>query len=98
MTKFDTSLFKTCDTKLTYCGDFVARFKYGGLGDFKRFLIKNFTVEEYFTRLTAGELPLPILETKGFVSSNMKKALKRAGYPGTAEGKKAYLKGVASHA
>ena len=91
MTKFETTLFTTRDAKLTYCGDFVARFKYGGTADFKRFLIKNFTVEEYFGRLADGELPLPILESKGFISTNMKKALKRAGYPTTAEGKKDYF-------
>ena len=91
MTEFNKDRFETNGPVIRYAGDFVARFKYGGGADFKRFLIKNFTVEEYFGRLADGELPLPILESKGFISTNMKKALKRAGYPTTAEGKKDYF-------
>ena len=36
---------------------FIGRFKYGGLGHFKKFLMKNFEVQEYLDRLEAGETP-----------------------------------------
>ena len=66
---------------------FVARCKYGrGKGSFITFLKKNFTVEEYFDRLNAGEYPLPILESKGYVLPHIKKWLKEAGLPETREG------------
>lgn len=52
---------------------FIARFKYGGaavkMGAFKKFLINNFTVEEYVeARNNEGidGAPLRILENKGF--------------------------------
>ncbi len=45
---------------------FVARFKYARSGSFKAFLIKNFTVEEYFAQLDAGVAPLRIVEEKGY--------------------------------
>lgn len=71
---------------------FVARFKYnGGYKTFMNFLIKNFTCEEYFGRLDAGESPLSVLESKGFVSPHVKKLLKRLGYPTTSAGQKQYL-------
>lgn len=49
-------------------GRFVARFKYRGgrRAPFQKFLIANFTVDEYFSRLSAGETPLGILMSKGF--------------------------------
>mgnify|MGYP003340300401 CR=1 FL=1 len=50
-----------------YQGKFVARFKRGGRGSFLSFLCKNFTVEEYFSRLNSGENPLDILESKGYI-------------------------------
>lgn len=61
---------------------FVARFKYkrGGRASFVAFLIKNFTVEEYFSRLDAGEAPLKILEGKGYLLPHIKRWLKRDGY------------------
>lgn len=56
---------------LTYNGArFVARFKYGAQkgrkAKFVKFLIENFTVEEYFAAYDAGKAPLQILEEKGF--------------------------------
>lgn len=60
--------------------EFIGRFKYGGMGVFKTFLIKNFRVEEYFGKLDAGFAPLTILESKGFVSHNVRKAMKMKGY------------------
>jgi hypothetical protein len=59
---------------------FVARFKRGGRGPFITFLIKNFTVEEYFSRLDGGEAPLMILESKGYIQSHIKRWLKEGGY------------------
>lgn len=67
---------------------FVARFKYAksGKASFISFLIKNFTVEEYFSRLEAGEAPLTILESKGYLLPHIKKWLKEGNYPVTKEG------------
>ena len=70
---------------------FVARFKYASMsskGTFKTFLIKNFTVEEYFARIAAGDAPLSILESKGYVLSHIKAWLKRDGFPPTQDGYK----------
>lgn len=72
MTKFDKSKFNYHGGYLTYDGKFVARFKYRSspikMGPFKSFLIKNFTVEEYFGIYNEGRGPAPlqILEAKGF--------------------------------
>ena len=67
---------------------FVARFKYGGVVAFKKFLRENFTVEEYFDLLeNEGLAPLKVLETKGYVSPNVAKILKMRGYPMTLEGR-----------
>ena len=73
---------------------FVARFKYkaGAPGSFITFLIKNFEVEEYFGRLEAGESPLPILESKGYLLPHIKKWLKEGGYPVNQIGFKQYIK------
>jgi hypothetical protein len=67
--KFDKTKFSYSGKYLTYEGKFVARFKYAGMlmAPFKRFLIKNFTVEEYFARLAnLRETPMGILESKGY--------------------------------
>lgn len=47
---------------------FVCRFKYSKRArpSFLRFLIKNITVEEFTTRMDAGESPLGILESHGY--------------------------------
>ena len=60
---------------------FVARFKVAGIGSFATILRKKFTVEEYFARLDAGESPLPIAKSKGYILPHIKKELKRRGYP-----------------
>lgn len=58
--------------------EFVARFKYQKYaGAFKNFLIKNFTTDEYFSRYNAGESPLDILESKGFITPQAKKLCKK---------------------
>lgn len=65
---------------------FVARFKRGQSATFITFLIKNFTVEEYFDRLNKQEAPLTIAESKGYLLPHIKKWLKQYGYPVTVEG------------
>ena len=60
---------------------FVARFRTAGVGSFATCLRKNFTVEEYFGRLDAGESPLPIAESKGYLLPHIKRWLKEGGYP-----------------
>ena len=67
---------------------FVARFKYvrGSKASFLTFLAKNFSVEEYFARLDAGESPWPILQSKGYMQPHIKKMLKAAGLPVTPAG------------
>jgi len=64
---------------------FVARLKHQKKDNrrFKKFLIENFTVEEYFLKMTEGYSPLEIVEQKGFISSNIKRVLKSVGYPET---------------
>ena len=69
---------------------FVARFKVAGIGSFATCLRKNFTVEEYFGRLDAGESPLPIAESKGYILPHIKKMIKAAGFPVTPGGKEAW--------
>ena len=87
MTKFVNKNFDYDGMYLKYGGKFVARFKYGGMVSFKKFLRENFTVEEYFDLLENQDLPpLKVLETKGYVSPNVAKILKRRGYPMTLEG------------
>lgn len=86
MTKFVNKNFKYDGMYLKYDGKFVARFKYGGMVAFKKFLRENFTVEEYFGLLDTGLPPLKVLETKGYVSPNVARILKMRGYPMTLEG------------
>jgi hypothetical protein len=77
MTKFEKAGFNFDGMYLTYGEDrrFVARFKRGGMGDFKRFLVKNFSVEEYFDKLDVSA-PLLVLMQKGYESPNVRKAKK----------------------
>lgn len=86
MTKFVNKNFKYDGMYLKYDGKFVARFKYGGMVAFKKFLRDNFTVEEYFGLLDTGMAPLKVLETKGYVSPKVARILKMRGYPMTLEG------------
>ena len=68
---------------------FIARLRYGATsskGPMMTFLRKNFTIEEFLARHEAGEAPLTILESKGFVLSHIKKWLKAAGLPQTQAG------------
>lgn len=73
---------------------FIARFKYrrSDQAGFISFLIKNFTVEEYFERMENGESPLNILESKGYLGASVKRDLKNVGFEPTLEGRTSYLK------
>jgi hypothetical protein len=71
---------------------FVARFKrVAGAGSFMTCLRKNFTVEEYFARMDAGESPLPIAESKGYILPHIKRWMKEGGFPITTAGKAAWF-------
>lgn len=92
MTKFTKDSFSGTEyvnyTMPNGTSKFVARFKYvrGSKASFLTFLAKNFSVEEYFARLDAGESPLPILQSKGYMQPHIKKMLKAAGLPVTPAG------------
>jgi len=96
MTKFDKKMFNFDGMYLTYGAErkFVARFKRSGMASFKNFLVKNFTVEEYFT-LLEDMSPVEILSTKGYVTPGTSKLLKRLGFEPTIAGKTAYLNSIA---
>jgi hypothetical protein len=72
---------------------FVARFKHGGMNDFRNFLVKNFTCEEYFKLADAGMSPLTILETKGYIDPKTKSLLVDNGFEPTLEGRTEYING-----
>lgn len=104
MTKFARDSFDFFGGYLTYGPErrFVARFKYNrrDKAGFISFLIKNFTVEEYFGMYGDGlnMSPVAILETKGYVSTTVKSSLKFLGLPQTQEGFKQLIKlQVAAH-
>lgn len=88
--KFENKRFQYDGMYLTYDGKFVARFKRGGKTDFVKFLVKNFTVEEYFAALQKLP-PVSVLETKGYVTAQVKKLLKIAGFEQSQAGLQAYL-------
>lgn len=96
MTKFNKENFKFDGLFLMYDGAFVARFKRGGMGAFKSFLVKNFSVEEYF-QLSKDLAPVEILATKGFVMPNTAKILKKFGFEPNAAGQKAYINAIMSN-
>ena len=56
------------------------------MGPFMTFLRKNFTVEEYMERMDAGETPLDIVKSKGYIAAHIKAQMKKAGYPVTQAG------------
>lgn len=97
MTKFAKENFEKSGMYVNYVlnGErkFVARFKYSkdGKASFISFLIKNFTVEEYFGQFESGIPPMTILENKGYVSPAIKKLLIQQGYEPTVEGKAKYI-------
>ena len=88
MTTFTKTNLQFDGMYLTYNGSqFVARFKRASDSKtFVTFLIKNFTVEEYFAQRADGVAPLTIAESKGYLLPHIKKWLKQYGYPLTVEG------------
>ena len=72
---------------------FIANFakRGGGKASFITFLIKNFTVEEYFAGIEAGKAPLKIVEEKGYLLPHIKKWLKEEGYPVSRAGYEQYI-------
>ena len=95
MTKFAKENFTNSGGYITYGEDrkFVARFKYAkdGAGSFITFLIKNFTVEEYFNLLDCGMAPLMIVQEKGYILPHIKRWLKRDGYEVSKSGFDKYI-------
>lgn len=92
MTKFQNSKFRKSGDFLLYDNEVIARFKRGGMAHFRSFMTKNFTVEEYFHKMNSTRLaPMEILETKGYVSYNVSKVLKKLGYPVSQLGQSQYL-------
>ena len=66
---------------------FIARFKYRRVPKaWINFLVKNFTVEEYVGRYEAGESPLDIMQSKGYLDRTFKRILVERGYAPTPEG------------
>jgi len=67
-------LFYLPDGSATHYADrkFVARFRIAGIGSFATFLRKNFTVEEYFASLNAGEDPFTIAKSKGYLLPHLR--------------------------
>lgn len=96
MTNFIKANFDNSFGYVTYGRDrrFVARFKHArdGAATFITFLVKNFTVEEYFSRLDADETPLKIAQSKGYLLPHIKKWLKEAGYEVSVAGFDQYVK------
>jgi len=96
MSTFHQSGFKFDGMYLTYDNMFVAKFKRGGMASFRNFLIKNFSIEEYFS-MSEDLAPLEILATKGFVMPKTAKILKKFGFEPNAAGQKAYLEAIMSN-
>lgn len=90
--KFDKTNFTCNGGYLKYNDQFVARFKHNrrDAAGFKSFLVKNFSVEEYF-EMAKTLAPAEILQTKGYVSKTVQTALVKMGYEPTLDGFNAYL-------
>ena len=99
MTAFIKDKFQKDGMYVSYEGNFVARFKHqkGAKASFITFLIKNFTVEEYFAAMNAGTAPLTILYSKGYLLPHIKKWLREAGLPLTQAGYQTLLQREAQH-
>lgn len=92
--RFLTANFSYYGGYLTYNGKFVARFKYGKKDKpgFVKFLKNNFNVTEYMDRLSAGEAPAKILESKGYISKTITDIITRYGFEPTQAGFEQYVK------
>jgi len=81
MTNFTKQNIEVSGPYLSYQGKFIARCKEnnvtrGHKRAFISFLIKNFTVEEYFAQMEMNVAPRVILEAKGYIMPHIKKWLK----------------------
>lgn len=81
MTAFNKANFSYHGGYLTYEGKFVARFKHvpANKPGFLKFLIANFTTEEYFAAREKNDnsgAPVCILEAKGYVPTHILKWLR----------------------
>ena len=65
---FETKEFSKRGDLVYYKGRSVGRFRSGGWGAFKKFLVKNFTPAEYFYYRDHGLAPLDVLHLKGYIS------------------------------
>jgi hypothetical protein len=94
MTVFDKYKFDISNAYISYERRFVAKFKYKprNAPGFVSFLIKNFTVEEFFGRVDAGESIDLIAESKGYLQPHIRKLLVEAGLPVTPAGRDEYLR------
>lgn len=94
MTNFVKANFDAAGEYVYYEGKFVARFKHmpRSKGSFITFLVKNFTVEEYFAARAADVAPLNILKDKGYIQPHIKKWLKDGGYEVSPAGYEQYIK------
>ena len=85
--KFKKDQFNYFGGYLHYTDDngtkrFVARFKYAqtsSRGTWVTFMIKHFTVEEYFLAL-ADSSPIQVMQGRGYVLSHIKKWMKQDGW------------------
>ena len=85
--KFKRDQFTYFGGCLNYTDDngterFVARFKYAATssrGTWVTFMVKNFTVEEYFLALE-DSTPLQVMQGRGYVLSHIKTWMKRDGW------------------
>jgi len=80
--EWDRKLFSYHGGYLTYYGEFIGRWKYGsaGMGEFKRFLMKNFTPDQYLDLLDQdGTTPMGILESVGFISKQEREKCRKYG-------------------
>jgi hypothetical protein len=80
MTNFVKEKFEVSGHYLSYEGKFVGRFKHdtaAAISSFRTFLIRHFTVEEYFDRLEKKESPLPIVEDKGYLLPHIRRWLRK---------------------
>lgn len=92
MAEFEKNKFRQAAAYVYYNGELIARFKYqkSAIGSFIKFLREHFTVEEYFARLEAGETPLKIASSKGYLLPVIRRKLREAGYDDTMEGYEQY--------
>lgn len=89
MTPFDVSKFVISAGYISYGRRFVAKFKYRpeNASDFVSFLASNFTVEEFFGRIDAGETVDAVAESKGYLAPYLRQELREAGLQATAAGR-----------